>query len=77
MGDELGGATDIASPCVFRAVYTTFHLDEGTTIVGAVLQILRQNVLQKMVILSFLGYLGEIESDSQSVWTCICTTVSQ
>ena len=28
-----------------------------------------------MVILSFLGYLGEIESDSQTVWICICTIV--
>ena len=32
-----------------------------------------------MVIWSFLGYLGEIESDFQTVWTCImhyCATVS-
>ena len=26
----------------------------------------------KMVILSFLGYLGEFESDSLTVWACIC-----
>ena len=24
---------------------------------------------------SFLGYLGEIESDSQTVWTCMLCTI--
>ena len=29
----------------------------------------------KDIVLSFLGYLGEIESHSPTVWTCICTIV--
>ena len=33
----------------------------------SVLQILGQKCRQKWVILSFLGYVGEIESDSQTV----------
>ena len=28
---------------------------------------------RKTITLSFLGYLGEFESDSQTVWTCTCT----
>ena len=51
----------------------------GTTIFGAVIQVLRgQKCRQKLMLIiffSFLGYLGEMESDSQSVWTCICTAV--
>ena len=38
-----------------------------------VMQILGKKCRQKMAILSFLGHLGEIDSDSETVWTCICT----
>ena len=44
----------------------------GTTIFGAVTQIISRKCRQKMAVLSFLGYLGEIESDSPTVWTCTC-----
>ena len=37
------------------------------------MQILGKKCRQKMAILSFLGHLGEIDSDSETVWTCICT----
>ena len=47
----------------------------GTTLSGAVNTDFRPKMSQKMVIWSFLAWFGEIESDSQSVWTCICTVV--
>ena len=64
-----------SSPCFFRIVYTNDHLDRERLLLGAVIQLLGQNCRQKLEILSFLGYLGEIESDYQTVWTCICTIV--
>ena len=39
----------------------------GRTTFGDVIQILSQKCRQKLVNLSFVGYLGEIESDSQTV----------
>ena len=47
----------------------------GTSICGAVIRILSQNVGKKSICFSFLGYLDEIESDSQNVWTCMYTIV--
>ena len=74
MGDELGNATDIDRfVCVFR----TLH--QIPTIFGAVVRTLGTKRRQKLVCLSFLEYLGEIESYSQTVWTCrytICARVS-
>ena len=68
MGGELGSATDIdPSPGVFRTVYTNFHLNRERRIFRAVMQILGQKCRQKMVILSFLEYLDNTESDSQTV----------
>ena len=75
MGDELGIATDIDRLLVCSGlVYTIFHVDRERGFLGVVTQILGKKCRQKSVILSFLGYLGEIESDSQkTVWTSIRT----
>ena len=74
MGDELGSATDIDRFPVFRTVYTNFHLHRERGF-SELSEILGQQCPKKMVIFNFLGYLGEVESDSQTVWTCICTIV--
>ena len=69
-------------PRVFRAaVYTNFHLDWERRLLELSIQFFGRKCRQKMVILSFFGYLAEIESDSQTVWTYLhmhhyCTTVS-
>ena len=67
MGDELGSPTDIdrlpASSGLSTAVSTLIGKDDF----GAVIQAdFSPKCRQKMVIWSFLGYLGEIESDSQT-----------
>ena len=69
MGDELGSATDTGRLLVSSG-YTNFHVDREiwschTDFVG-------QKRRQKWVILVFLGYLGEFESDSQTIWTSTC-----
>ena len=77
MGDELGSATGIdrllGSSGLSTPIFALIVNDDF----GAVIQILDQKCRQKMVISSFLGYLGEIESDSQTVWTCICSIVKR
>ena len=73
MGHELGSATDIDRFFVFRTVYTNFHLDRERQFLELSYRRVGQKYRQKMVILSFVGYLGEFESDSQTVWTGIYT----
>ena len=76
----MSSASDIdrlpASSGLSTAVSTLIGKDDF----GAVIQAdFSPKCRQKMVIWSFLGYLGEIESDFQTVWTCImhyCATVS-
>ena len=76
MGDELGSATDADRLLVssgLSARYTTLHLDRERRFLMLPYRIVGQKCRKKWVILSFLGYLGEFESDSRSVRTCICT----
>ena len=55
-------------------VYTNFHLDwERRFSELSYGFYLGKKFRQKMAIWVFLVYLGEIESDSQTAWTCICT----
>ena len=56
-----------------NTVYTIFHLDRESRFLELSYRFVGKNVAKKMVILSFLGYPGEFESDSQTVWTGICT----
>ena len=66
----------IASLCLQDRLYQ-FLPWSGTAMFGAVIYILGQKSRQKVATSSFLGYLGEIELDSPTVWTCIsCATVS-
>ena len=62
-----------SSPCVFRTVDTNFTLIGNDVFFGAVIRILCQKCLQKLVLFSFLRYLGEMNWDSQNVWTCMYT----
>ena len=87
MGDELriGQRNWYSSPCVFRAVYTNFNLDRERRFLELFRRTripmrLRKDFRPKMSTkfgsnsLQFSGYPGEIESDSPTAWTCICTT---
>ena len=75
MVDELGRATDMDRLLVSSGLSTPIFTLSRTTIFGAVTHILVRKYRQKIVSFIFLGYLGEIESDSQTVWSCICTFV--
>ena len=88
IGDEVGSATDIdrlfVSSGPFCTWYTNFHLLIGNDDFWSFHTGFRPEISPKKCNLSFLGYLGEIVSDSQTVWTCIymhictivCATVS-
>ena len=80
IGDELGSSTDIDRllvSAVFRtAVYTKYQLVRERRFLELRADS-RPKMFQKKVIyvpfFCFLGYLGKIESDPQTVWTSICT----
>ena len=72
MGDELGSAKDI-DRLVSSGLYSNFHLDRARRFLEPTYRLGGQKCRQKLVILSFIGYLGEFESASQTVLTCICT----
>ena len=63
------------SPCVFRTAYADFHLDRERRFWSCHQDFRPKmspiNVTWYRTFFSFLGYLGEIEPDSQTVWTCI------
>ena len=63
-----------SSPSVFRTSTPIVTLIGNSHFFELSQKISGQKCHQKYVILSFLGYLDEIESDPQTVWTCICTT---
>ena len=71
MGDELGSATDIDRLVVSSGLSRTtiFTLIGNDDFLELSWEMLGQKCRQKVAILSFLGYLDEIESDSQTVWT--------
>ena len=75
MCNELRSGTDIDRLLVCSGLSTPIFALIGNDYFGAVIQILGQKCRQKMVISSLVGCLGEIESDSRSVWTCICVIV--
>ena len=61
----------IVSLCLQDCLHQ-FSPSSETTIFGVVIHILSQKCRHKMVtLMSFLRYHDEIESDSQTVWTCI------
>ena len=72
MGDELRSAVDIDRVLVFRTVYTNFYLDRERRFLQPPYRFLAKNVAKNRIFLRLLGYLGEIESDSQAIWTCLC-----
>ena len=52
--------------CVFRTAYTKFHLDRELRFSELVMRKIGQNFGKKMVLLRFIGFLGETEPDSQT-----------
>ena len=76
MGGELGDETHIDVPLGSLALSpTNFHLDREH-------RYLFEFSVEKLVLLSFRGYLGEIESGKQNVknfsyaFFCVCSVVS-
>ena len=72
MGDEFGRATDI-DRLVLRTVYTKFDLYLGNVDFWNGCTNFRPKLSLRMVIWSFVGFLDAMESDSQTVRTCMCT----
>ena len=68
MGDELGSATGIDRLLVSSGPSTTiFTLIGNDEFWSSHTDFVGQQCRQKMAILSFLGYLGEFESHSETV----------
>ena len=74
MGDELGSATDIDRLLVSSELSTAIFDLIGNDDFWSCHRDFRPKMSPKYGNLSFVGYLGEIESDFQTVWACICTT---
>ena len=71
MGDELGGATDIDRLLVSSGLSTPeLDLIENNEFWSCHTDFFAK-MSQNFVLLGFLGYLGEVESGSLNVWTCI------
>ena len=73
MGDELGRATVIDRLLVSSGLFTPIFTLTGNDDVGAVIRNLCHNVGTMWHFPRNLGYIGEIEPDSQNVWTCVYT----
>ena len=75
MGEELGSATDIDGLLASSGLLCVplFALIGNDDFWSCQTYFVGQKCRQKSVISSFLGYLGEFDSDSQTVWTCTCT----
>ena len=54
-----------------------FHLARERRTFGAIMQMVCQNYNRKLALWIFLGYLGEIESDSQNVHGLACILLCQ
>ena len=65
-----------SSPCVCRTIHTKFHLDRKRGLLELSHGLYAEMSGQKLLFLSFLGYLPETEAYSQNVWTCILVYIS-
>ena len=72
MGHKLGSATDIDSLLVSSGQSTPIFTLIGKDDFWSCHRFVGRKCRLKLVILSFLGYLGEFESDSQTIWTSTC-----
>ena len=76
MGDELGGATVVDRLRVCSGLSTPIFSLIGDDFFSNCHTDFRPKMSRKNgFFFSFFGYLGEIESDSQTVWTGICSIV--
>ena len=78
MGDELGNATYINRLIVSTLSRPIYHLDRERPFLELSNDFECQNVgkkTTKMLLLRFGAYIGELVSDSPTVWTSKCTIV--